>query len=547
MPASFNLITRPWIPAMPKKARSPIKVGLEQLLVESHDYSGIYGSTPLEVAAIYRLLLAVLHSAWNVTDTEWQTIWRQGHFERSVVEDYLKKWLPRFDLFDARRPFYQDAALDREPESVSSLMAHIASGADATLFSHNTRINSIVLKSDEAARSLIAIQAFGLCGTKGKGTSFADAPCARGVVFYVEGSTLFDTLMFNLFDRDLPENRLKRRADDRPSWEQDDPFAGDPRRPYGLLDHLTWHNRRIRLIPEAGESSENLVRQMMYAPGLKTSDAKGQSVRDVFNPFHYWRANPKKTKSPDDEAGRSHSPIYFDQDRALWRDSTVLMRLSTDGGDEQNKPPSALNWMRDLANAGVLSWSNTYRCVAFGASTEPGQDKTFFYRAEALPLPLCYLDPNNTEWIEKLEGALALAKQTESLLHRATLTLARLILNPKLTNEALKSDPRKEERERVQPLSTSWGTERYFWSGLELHFYRLVQDLPVNSPAALKAWRAQLRRAARAAFKQAEDYAGADRRAQRAIVRARDEFDFGLRRILTEPNEADSTNGGENQ
>jgi hypothetical protein len=96
----------------------------------------------------------------------------------------------------------------------------------------------------------------------------------------------------------------------------------------------------------------------------------------------------------------------------------------------------------------------------------------------------------------------------------------------------------------VYQLCSSFGVERLYWSQLEAHFHRLIQDLPNDPEAAKEKWRGHLKRVANATFKQALAYAGADRRAQRAIVKAEEQFRFGLAQLLN-IKQTDSTNGGE--
>jgi len=83
-----------------------------------------------------------------------------------------------------------------------------------------------------------------------------------------------------------------------------------------------------------------------------------------------------------------------------------------------------------------------------------------------------------------------------------------------------------------------------YWSQLEVHFHRLIQGLPINPKVAKEKWRSHLKRTAQAAFNQAIAYAGADRRAQRAIVKAEEQFRFGLAQILN-INQSDTLTGGE--
>ena len=170
MPESFDLISEPWIPVVGLSEPRHFKVGLEQLLLECQTYRNIQGVTPLETVAIYRLVLALLHTIFDVTDDAWKAMWREGHFERSLIASYLIECQQqnRFDLFDPTHPFFQDVRLDSKPESISSLRGHLASGADSTLFSHNTEQPHLALAPDEAACALLSIQSFGLGGTKAR-------------------------------------------------------------------------------------------------------------------------------------------------------------------------------------------------------------------------------------------------------------------------------------------------------------------------------------------------------------------------------------------
>lgn len=565
----FDLIDDGWIFVTQLSSSTTRKVGIRELVNKAAKYRGVQGITPLETAAIYRILIAFIHSAYLHQDSppgelaleNWKRIWQQQSFDEEIINTYCDHSKPLFNLFDDTRPFFQDPKLTGKEESVSSLMAHISSGADATLFNHNTNASSIRLGFDQATRAVVTIQSFGLAGTKGAQASFNDAPCARGIMFFVEGNTLFETLMLNLFERDLRSHRMKQRDKDTPAWEQSNPFANDPIRPYGLLDHLTWHNRRIRLVEPV--DNDNLVTQLIYAPGLRTSDPK-KSVRDVFNPFHHWRA-----KASADEAGeqsnRSHSPLIFRQDKALWRDSAVLFELPSDD-DSRDKPPAALAWVRELAEEGIVPYEQSYRLLAVGACTKPGQDKTFFYRAESLPLPVKYLDRNFSELISNLGIATKQAEDVGKLLKRCAFLLAWLIRTPSTPDAQFdesgkdfekqelidakfargKNDKSKDrEAQQVYQLFSAFGVERLYWSQLEAHFYRLIQDLPNDPDAAKATWREHLKRVANSAFNQAVAYAGADRRAQRAIVKAEEQFRFGLARLLN-IKQTDSILGGEN-
>lgn len=555
----YNLIDQQWIPIQSINHGKTGLFSLKEVLHKSHKLTAIQGSTPLETASLYRLLIAVVHTIYKFNGKQAYTeLWKCEQIDNELIESYLRRHDERFYLFHPEFPFFQNGQMaERNAESISSLMAHLASGDDATLFEHTTRAKDLALKPDQAARALVAIQAFGLCGTKDKGLPFADAPCARGITFFIEGNTLFETLKLNMIDDDLREYRLKRHEDDQPVWEMDEPYKDDPRRPYGILDHLTWPNRSIKLIP-LGDSVDNvIVKQMLYAAGLKTLDTKSKSVRDVFNPFHHWQANTNKQAN---EESRSHFSVIFREGRALWRDSSILLQVSKGENDGRDKSPWVIRNLQDLANSGKVEWGDTYRLLAFGACTKPGQDKTFFYRAEKLPLPLAYLKQAAEDLLSRITDSVRNTQQIADDLRRACFLLAWLHLYPntetnkfvndkgffdqsKIESKIAKGRNEKSDDKEAQSsykLYLSWNSDRTYWSRLEPHFHTLLLDLPKEVETAMQTWRNHLRRSAQAAFAYAESCAGSDLRSQRACAKARDFFELHLNMALkvTDPNKS---------
>jgi CRISPR system Cascade subunit CasA len=524
MDFSFNLIDEPWIPCL-RPDGTQVDMGLRDALARAHSLQEIRGDTPLETAALHRLILAILHRVLGPRKIgAWARLWELSRFDMSALNEYLfgDQIHPRFDLFHPQRPFYQSRDPRAPEKSIISLVPQMASGNNATLFDHHTELESLPLTPAQAARSLVVSQAFGIGGLSGMPEKFTDAPCAKGIIFLAFGDNLFETLMLNLL-RYTGSDPIPNSDDDRPAWEMADPFQPDRNHPLGYLDYLTWQNRRVWLFPERiGE--EVVVRRMCWSPGLR---------------LHRDDIDPMKQYLQDKKLGPH--PLLFGIDRALWRDSATLFRPG-----DSTKAPQVVMWIADLASSKrgkILAHDRSFRLMALGMAKD--QASVDFLRGEALPLPVSLLD--NEDYLGILSSALESAEKAGSVLRLATFTLARLILDPALKDQDLETRPRKEANERIQRLAGPWGSERCYWSGLEPTFYRFIRDLPLDPQAALSKWRDQLRRAANAAFDQAESYAGLDRRALRAIVQARGRFESQLRHVLHEPNDAVSQHGGEKE
>lgn len=377
----------------------------------------------------------------------------------------------------------------------------MASGNNPTLFDHHTEAGGITLTAAQAARMLVAAQAFGLGGLSGLPQKFTDAPCARGVIFLVQGETLFENLALN-FVRYTDDAPLPRWPDDRPAWEMDDPFAPDRSVPRGYLDYLTWPNRRILLLPEATTEGV-VVRRVTIAPALRLESG-------ILDPMKHYRRHEK----------RGPLPLLFTEGRALWRDSAVLFRLH----DEGYQAPRAFQWLAELVDEEHLSRSQPRRYLALGMSKK--QAKVNFYRSERMPLPLRYL--RDKDLVDKLSEGLKMAEDTARQLWGATRRLATFILSPQADTESA----RRPVREDLDSLTQQWAVERRYWSRLEIPFRETMEALPEETEGALERWRETLLRTAWRAFDQVTDKLGHDPRTLKAVVRARDQLAAGLAKQL---------------
>lgn len=506
---SFNLIERPWIPCVQSNGQVQ-ELSLAQALTRASEFVAVSGDTPLETAAIYRLLLAVVHSALRgpTNAKAWQKTWQAGTFDAPWLHDYLERWKYRFDLFDPDRPFYQAPDERARAKSVISLVMDMASGNNASLFDHHIEAEGAALSAAKAARVLITAQTFGLAGLSGMEQKFTDCPWARGVIFLVNGNNLFELLTLNLATA-FVQQRIPATGADQPAWEAENPFEPNRSVPFGYLDYLTWQNRRILLIPE-GDEQFPVVRQFTIAPALRLN-------ADLLDPMKHYRVDEQ----------RGNLVLRFSEERALWRNSAALFQLRNPANA---RPPENFLAIASLAgDFGYLPTSSVLRFIALGMAND--QAKIEFFRQEQMPLPLTYLGDESL--VGSLADALSRTEQVFWGLGTAGKALALWIISPKAAGKSLK-DVDRISKDQAANLFSHWGADRVYWGALELPFLQLLVDLPVKGDYALAAWYAQVRQKAWDALDQAIEQAGDTPIALKSTVNARATLGGRLKEIFEE-------------
>jgi CRISPR system Cascade subunit CasA len=490
---SFNLLTEAWIPCRDRDGRT-VTLSLRKALHRSHALVEVRDPSPLVTAALTRLLLAVLHAALRGprSNEERAEIWRRGTWPSDRLDNYFLQWNERFDLFHPRFPFYQDGTFELdESVTVARLALHLASGNNTTLFDHTLDGAPPAIAPDLAARWLITHQAYSLGGGKGatserygRHPNFSQAPPAAGASIFLQGSSLFETLLLNLVPYDAGAASPTGRAD-RPLWERD--FWPPPitRVPDGYLDYLTWPNRCVRLHPErvrgeVGGSLPVAVRWMDVAQGSVL--ARDGALRD---PFFAVR----------DAGGGKSVPIRIIAGRSSWLDSRAILGESR---------PLVLTESAELLSTinGRPSTGN-FRLAIIGMHCD--QAKVTLWRHEEWPLPAALL--RCPARAAALETALEEAEHVAAALRAAVRLMAARMLRPGGGD----ADPYL-----LTALVQRWGAEQLYGAALEDAFRDLLRSLVVDADSALAAWRGRVRSAMNAAFHQAATHAGESARGLKA-------------------------------
>lgn len=495
---SFNLIHKPWLPCISLTGKAT-ELSLHQALTEAHTLKTLVGDSPLQTAALHRLLLAILHRIFGPEEPDaWQNLWQAKQFEAEAITAYLTEWQERFDLFHPEQPFYQAADKRVKSKSVISLSHDRAAGNNATLFDHHTEIEGEKLTPAQAARALVTVQSFGLAGLAGiKGATFTDGACASGIIFLVEGDNLKQTLLLNMLNYPTDNDVFPHEYDDAPAWEMDDPL--DPERdiPFGYLDYLTWQNRRILFEPEQ-LGGKVFVRSMTMGPALRLNAA-------ILDTMKHYRE--------DEKLGALST--NFSEDKVLWRDSATFLSFGEMGSLQT---PKNLAWLRYLVSEKVLQRQDSryrYRITTLGMSKK--QAKVFFFREERLPLPLAYLADESL--VNTLADALQYTSTLAFDLVQATRRMG-MFLQDSNADTKKWGELNRNTKGDINDWVAYTGVERHYWAALEVPFYEFMVDLAEKERAVvLETWLKRLQDTAWQAFNQATEYLGNDGKSFKAEQR----------------------------
>ena len=535
MAFEFNLITEPWIPCL-RQDGSIVTLGLLETLGQAHELREIHDDSPLVTVSVHRLLLAILHHIFGPPDsTAWAQLWAngQGSFDRAKLQDYFQqpsRW-SRFDLFHPEHPFLQSPNLAYsipDPKgkkdkvyaaTIARLATDRASGNNATLFDHSVDAEPVEVSAAEAARLLVAAQAFSLGGritAENADEGSADAsPLCRAAVILIEGENLFQTLLYNLVAYD-GTIQVASRSDpnhDRPAWDRPPLKAAGDRMPNGYLDWLTWQSRRIRLWPEANAAGQPVVRSVVLMMGEQFPEGFQRKQIETMCAFR---------KNPGAKGTDPWLALEFSAERVVWRNSMALFEAV----DQVSDPPATLEWLATLESERRIPARTVYPLSLRGLVSD--QATPIFWRHERIDLPLSLL--NSPELQDVVRYALGIAEHAQRNLTRGLREFARYLL---VSDSA--RQPGTTTKKEIEALAKNFGAERNFWAQAEIVFYRLLRDLgavPTNSPEQqdtecdrLRAqWLQQVRDLSREVFEHILQHEAGSARILRARVVAENVF-----------------------
>lgn len=414
MTTSFDLTTEPWIPVVDLAGRHR-EVGLHEVLRDAHTIRRITGETPPMTAALYRLVLAVLHRAYGpASQAAWGQLWTGDRLPEEPLADHVIVQRENFDLFHPQRPFMQCTELSSvRRSSVAKLIPHKAVGNNVTLFDHTTAEDRVDLTPAEAARWLVTAQAFDPGGMKTpfeKDKSSERAPCSSLGVVLVEGTTLKETLLLNaLVYKPDGEAPLRMALQDVPAWEwTPPPGKPDKRHPRGWTDLLTWPSRRILLFPEVVDGRV-VVAQAVLTPGVRMlSDLSNVEMMAAFRQPNAANGKPKP--------GAPLLAVRLHPVRGIWRHSVELLLMDVRAKDNTRLRPRALTQLADLLEFDRIPEDTVYTLRVFGQRLDSKASVVEGYLEEEVPAPLALVRAQDESLAALIGTAVELADEAGAAL-----------------------------------------------------------------------------------------------------------------------------------
>ena len=365
----FNLCNEPWIPVLYVSGQTQ-EVSLKQLFDESNSIRKIHSGDATTDVAILGVAVAIFFRAVLENTEEYGELYREpkkwiqnifsgGSEQLYFVQDYLKKYQDRFNLFDAERPFMQVADLHTSKGEVKPV-SRLVLDSESEYFSMRAEQALTSLSYAEAARYLVTVQAYDYSGIKSGAVGDPRVKGGRGypigVGWYgttgkiiIHGENLIETLLYCIdYEQLLNVEKVKGKShrialQDKPVWERELPdtaapraykggdptkYKDEPAPAAGMCEIRTWQSRRVRLFPENGR-----VTGVLVSNGDKWLDRN--TYTDPLTAYRF-------SKNQSTQTHYVWMPQTHSAERTLWRGADALLTRLSSSQEKQNKPATVI-------------------------------------------------------------------------------------------------------------------------------------------------------------------------------------------------------------
>jgi CRISPR system Cascade subunit CasA len=505
---AFNLLDEPWIPVR-THAGAVIEVSLTDALLNARDYTALAETSPPNLIALYRLLLAALHRALTTQQDQWRDADRARLFREGLPEApiraYLEHWRERFWLFHPEEPFMQVAALAEadatrnKVKSLTQIELEAANGNTPVMFDHALDDAPVLSSFGRVFRNLLGFLQFTPGGlVKTLRDSDKAGALANTAAVMPTGVNLSETLLLGLHPFD------GRRLEDLPCWEKVAPsvsmLQADPIMATGPNDRYTRLSRAVLLKRE--DDSEQ-IRQIRFAAGLALGDDPNAP-----DPMACYRIN-KEGKA---------IRISYSAGRAIWRD---LPSLLPDPSRTKDIPAAILGWAANLY-AALGQWDAPVQILSAGLASD--QAKLLRWRAEHIELPKSLLAQEDAAEMVRQQVRFA-----EEVYSRSRSMFTDLIA------QTMPDPKHKDTKSRARDILANGPAAAVFFSAAERALPKLMTRIASGDfDTADNDWKATLAAAAKQSWSATRRSLGDSPAVLRADARTWPRF-IGLLNMLVPP------------
>lgn len=465
MDKSFNLLDEPWLSVRYIDGHVT-EVGLLRLFADAGQISALAETSPPNLAAQYRVLLAITHRAFMQHFGTWTTRDMAQHCRDGlpvdVIHAYLERWRERFWLFHMEHPFMQVAALATAVEtrekckSWTQIALASTSGNAPVLFDHAVDNVNTSISASRALCELLGFLQFvpgGLVKTL-RDSDKAGALANTAAILPI-GGALGQTLCLAMHPAQLEPNG------DLPTWEKPviaipDLLAG-PSLATGPNDRYTRLSRAVLLLPDV-TADGTTVTQLRLAAGVALAD--DEHAPDAMASYR--------------AGSNGMVRLSFTEGRAVWRDLPTFL---PDASGKNALPAAVLGWSQKVL-AGFGAHGAVQSVMVLGLASK--EAKLLRWRVERFSLPQLLLE--QAEAADELRSYMREGEALYgSMRNVAALMLARAMPDPS----------HKDTRNRARQVFDNGSSGAAYFSTLERHLPQLLQLIAEGQmDAADTRWRA---------------------------------------------------------
>ena len=367
---AYDLWLDPWL-RLQRPDGSIDRSGIYRALINAHEYASLIDASPLVVAGIQRLLVAILQDALQPRSQREIRGWiGAGTIPVDRLNAFAEQFADRFDLFSFDKPFLQSADLGTAPakedtvKSAGYLFYEQPTGTNHTHYRHGLN-DAYAICPACAAAGLCTIPAFATTGGAGIKQSINGVP-----PYYVLpiGETLATTLLQSLLIP--PWFPVTSQPDGELPWWRRESHVGKNNEVQAVsyLASLTFPARRMRLHPRqveaacsrCGEHCTTGVSTMVYDMG----EFRAYGLPTWQDAFVAYQPPKPKAKIQQPNAVRPQ------EGRAVWREFNTLFLSrgpSSTGGSPASgtgpQSPLVVNHLSELYEDDLQADMLTFRVI----------------------------------------------------------------------------------------------------------------------------------------------------------------------------------------